>query len=217
MTSGIYKIVNKVNDKLYVGSAINIKKRWRLHKFHLNKVNHENHYLQNAWNKYKEENFQFVIIEEIKYPTKEILLEREQFYLDSTLCYERNNGYNICRFAGNMLGFKHNDITKQKISDSHKGEKHHLYGKERSEEVKQKLRVKALGRRHTLETKNKIEIATRGESNPSSILNWKKVREIREKYNSGKYSQRQLYKEYEISKSQVNKIINNKCWKEDII
>jgi len=34
--TGIYKILNKINGKVYIGSATDIAKRWRDHKWHLN-------------------------------------------------------------------------------------------------------------------------------------------------------------------------------------
>ena len=42
---GIYKIVNSINNKIYVGSAKNIKKRWSAHKSDLNKNKHHNKHL----------------------------------------------------------------------------------------------------------------------------------------------------------------------------
>lgn len=52
--SGIYGIFNLVNGKVYIGSAINLKKRFSDHKGRLQKQKHRNGYLQNAWNKYRE-------------------------------------------------------------------------------------------------------------------------------------------------------------------
>ena len=61
---GIYKIKNKVNGKVYIGQSIRIEKRWIDHKKTLRSNSHRNIYLQNAWNKYGEENFIHEIIEE---------------------------------------------------------------------------------------------------------------------------------------------------------
>jgi len=77
--SGIYKIINKVNGKYYVGSSQNIKCRWENHKSNLKKNKHWNKHLQNAYNKYGVENFEYVIIE---YVNVIQLLEVEQKYLD---------------------------------------------------------------------------------------------------------------------------------------
>lgn len=108
MQSGIYKIVNLVTAKIYVGSAITISSRWRTHKSHLNRNVHDNSYLQNAWNKYSQFNFEFIVLENCE---KDKLIEREQFYLD-TLKPE----YNICPKAGNQLGLKFSDASKIKMS-----------------------------------------------------------------------------------------------------
>lgn len=48
---GIYLL--KINDKQYVGSSINIKKRLRRHRTLLRNNKHDNKYLQNMYNKYK--------------------------------------------------------------------------------------------------------------------------------------------------------------------
>lgn len=49
--SGIYKITNLVNNKVYIGQSVNIRKRWNQHVLELNKNIHPNIYLQSAWNK----------------------------------------------------------------------------------------------------------------------------------------------------------------------
>jgi group I intron endonuclease len=77
--SGIYKIVNKIDGKYYVGSSQNIKYRWERHKSNLNKNKHWNKHLQNAYNKYGRDNFEYVVIE---YVTISELLKTEQVYLD---------------------------------------------------------------------------------------------------------------------------------------
>lgn len=90
--SGIYKIINKINGKYYVGSSDNIlgiRGRWREHTNALNSNSHKNSHLQRSWNKYGKDNFDFVILEKIP---KETLFLVEQKYLDiaeteKTKCY----------------------------------------------------------------------------------------------------------------------------------
>ena len=60
--SGIYKIANLVNGKRYIGGSVNLKHRLVCHKSGLRRGRHKNPHLQNAWNKYGEENFEFKII-----------------------------------------------------------------------------------------------------------------------------------------------------------
>lgn len=119
MESGIYKITNKVNNKIYIGSSIDIKERWYSHKNYLNKNKHNNLYLLNAWNKYKEENFVFEILELVDDNTK--LIEREQFYIDTLTPCDRNIGYNISPTAGSTLGYKHTESAKEKVRQANLG------------------------------------------------------------------------------------------------
>ena len=61
IVSGIYKIVNKIDGKYYVGNSKNIYKRWIKHKSLLRHNKHINDYLQNAFNTYEQSNEQFII------------------------------------------------------------------------------------------------------------------------------------------------------------
>ncbi len=104
---GIYKITNKINQKFYIGSSERIRGRWVEHLYLLRSNQHTSTHLQNAWNLYKEENFTFEILEEC---SKDILIKREQYYLDTLLFaqeYIRREdsrflelGYNINPTAG---------------------------------------------------------------------------------------------------------------------
>ena len=76
---GIYSITNLVNNKVYVGSSTNINHRFITHKSRLRNNIHCNKHLQNAWNKYGEENFKFEVIEECE---EDKLTEREQYWID---------------------------------------------------------------------------------------------------------------------------------------
>jgi group I intron endonuclease len=145
MKSGIYLIKNIVNNKVYVGSAVNINNRWREHKHRLKKGKHHSKHLQCAWDKYGEENFKFEIIEEVQNPLH--LLAYEQVYLDYYKSYEDDRGYNICKVAGSILGVKLSEETKKKMRETRKNI---------SEETRQKLREANIGRKHSEETKQKI-------------------------------------------------------------
>lgn len=92
MTCGIYFISNKINNKLYIGQSINIEQRWNAHKRELRNNIHENSKLQRAWNKYGEENFEFLIATKCKEYQLNTL---EQYYIFSLETYHANSGYNI--------------------------------------------------------------------------------------------------------------------------
>ena len=77
---GIYMIINLINNHKYIGSSINIKRRLEIHRSNLRHNHHSNSHLQNAWNKYGEDNFVFNILEKC---SKEKRFEREQYYIDT--------------------------------------------------------------------------------------------------------------------------------------
>jgi len=76
---GIYQILNIVNNKSYIGSSINCVNRLKIHKSLLKHKKHNNHYLQNSYNKYKIDNFIFKILEICN---ENELLAKEQYYVD---------------------------------------------------------------------------------------------------------------------------------------
>lgn len=82
--SGIYQIRNLVNGKVYVGSAVNLRTRRNRHFSYLRNNCHANRKLQNAFNKYGEENIVFEVVEIVA--DKYNLLEREQYYIYFERC-----------------------------------------------------------------------------------------------------------------------------------
>lgn len=87
----IYKIVNSVNDKIYVGkTTISAEHRWEQHKKCCGKKRNYKSHLYDAMEKYGVDNFS---IEEIEECDNSILNKREMYWikrLDS-----KRNGYNI--------------------------------------------------------------------------------------------------------------------------
>jgi group I intron endonuclease len=118
---GIYKITNKVNGKIYVGSSTNLNRRYYLHLNLLRNNKHFNIHLQSSYNKYNEENFEFSIIE---YCTADQLKEKEEYYIKILDCL--NEGYNINQFSDrppSWKGKKHTKETIEKISQGNIGKK----------------------------------------------------------------------------------------------
>lgn len=140
--SGIYCILNLINGKIYIGSAVYIKQRWRQHKHDLLANKHTNTKLQNSWNKHGKEAFEFIILE---YVEKEKLISYEQYWINLTECCDDKLGYNINSVAENSLGIKRSIETKAKMSKSKMGRK-------LTEETKTKIGLSSKGRLHTKAT-----------------------------------------------------------------
>lgn len=148
MKSGIYKITNNINGRFYIGSSENIDNRWNTHKQYLNGGYHINPKLQNAWNFYGGDKFQFDVIEETV-AEKTILLSREQYYLDLFKPYMRDIGYNICPTANGGDNITHNpnrDAFIEKMSSICSGENNPMFGKKHTDETILLQREKSKGR-----------------------------------------------------------------------
>ncbi|HEU5369275.1 MAG TPA: GIY-YIG nuclease family protein [Ktedonobacterales bacterium] len=95
--SGIYQIRCIPTGKIYIGSAVNLSARWGQHQWSLRKGKHKNIYLQNAWDRYGEANFEFSVLE---YVDRANLLIAEQQWIDKSGCTDRNIGFNLYKIAG---------------------------------------------------------------------------------------------------------------------
>lgn len=183
MTQVIYKIVNLVNDKFYVGSTTNKKVRFRQHRKLLRGNRHHCKHLQAAWNKYGESKFDFVVIEEV--PIARSLQEVEETYLvqhvGKPYCY--NTGHsadapwrNAPAHKTPNFGRTMADPQKSKISASLKEFyaedyfNHPRVGKTHSEETKARISAKKkanpstywAGKERSEETRQKISDAQKG-------------------------------------------------------
>jgi len=94
---GIYCIENLANSKKYIGSSIDIYRRWRQHTYNLKQNKHHSIHLQRAFNYYGEYNFKFYIV--LKCDNKQ-LIEKEQYWMDIFKVCDRNFGYNMALIAG---------------------------------------------------------------------------------------------------------------------
>jgi len=119
---GIYKITNNINNKVYIGESLNIERRWQEHKNDLNSSNHHSYKLQDDWNEYGEENFDFEIIEELKNNFRHslnhlILLVYEDKYIKE---YDSiNSGYNIEYTLYEMLEGRKGIFNQNIIDKNH--------------------------------------------------------------------------------------------------
>ncbi len=167
--SAIYKITNIVNHKCYVGSAVNAYHRLKTHEWRLRNKTQANKHLQSAYDKYGLSNFRFEVLEYVT--DKNVLLIREQIWINYFKSYEPEFGYNKRKIPNSNLGIKrpHSKETKLKIGLANSKSQ--------------------LGKTHSAETKAKMSAAKKGKAKSDQArLNMMSAWEIRrETYgNSGR-------------------------------
>lgn len=160
----IYKIENMLNGKVYIGQTTQKPvKRWKNHLRELNRGDHYNIHLQNAFNKYGHTIFKFTVL---NYgTTKEVLDNLEDDYIHYYKCLNQEYGYNL------REGGAHGKLsleTRRKMSEATMGEKNPLYNKPISKEHRKKISENHArfweGKKRSFETCRKISNAHRGGS-----------------------------------------------------
>jgi hypothetical protein len=156
--SGIYKIQSKKKpSRIYIGSAVNIRQRRFSHLSSLRRGCHHSKKLQNHYNKYGEDDLIFSTVLGCE---KSELIKSEQYFLDSFETY-----FNVSKTAGNCLGVKASEETKQKMSKQRIGHCGWNKGKHyfnHTEETKQKIRDTKVGKPRSEETKRKVSETLKG-------------------------------------------------------
>lgn len=164
-TRGIYKIINIINNKFYVGSAVHLGKRKSRHFSELRRGKHNNKHLQAAWNKYGEQAFIFVVLE---YALEgEDLFEMENGWLRENVgteyCYNigREAAAPMLGMSGELSptwGYKHTELEKTNIGNRSRGRLH-------TDTTKELIRSRLRGIPRSAETRAKLSLALRGSAN----------------------------------------------------
>ena len=163
MSRGIYKIINVINNKFYVGSAVDLKRRKTRHFSELRTGKHNNRHLQAAWVKYGEQAFVFVVVEE--FPDDVDLLAAENVWLKEHVgknyCY--NLGVDATAPTLGMSGelsptWGRKRTTEELAAQNWKGKKH-------NQESKDKIRAHLIGKPKSAEVRAKISATLSGEGN----------------------------------------------------
>lgn len=164
----IYAIINIIDDKIYVGQAVDKDKRWRDHRIMLNANKHKNHYLQSAYNKHGKDAFIYVVLEKVDW--LHLLTAREQYWMDTFDSSDRQLGYNLNPTAASASGFRHTEETKLKWSEQRKGQKRSpefslvisksWETRTVSDEARANMSKAHIGHKHSAETKLKMKNKT---------------------------------------------------------
>lgn len=151
--TGIYKIVNKINNKVYIGQTTERFERRYWHHWWLLKNNqHSNPYLQEDWNEYGEYNFDFIVEVAVENPDKELVDVLEKKYIE---LYRKNNlCYNILvGGSDSRKGVPMSEHAKKMVGEKNKI---HMTGKKCSPETKAKMSATRTGQSYTYQKKTNV-------------------------------------------------------------
>jgi hypothetical protein len=189
-TCGIYRIINVINHKIYIGQSTNISERFIRHRYQLNSNSHCNIKLQNAWNKYGSESFKFEILIKCKKSSLKRLEKQEVKKIP------KNKRYNISKNYDNLYG-KNNPF----------------YGKTHTKNIKKKLSFlakKRIGNQNpNYGNKYSIQARIKAGHNKKTKLTKRQVKKI---VNIKNQTHQEIANKYGVSRTIISRIKNGKRW-----
>lgn len=184
----IYKIINGVNNKVYIGCTVtSLEKRYYEHLYRCFKTDYKSK-LYNSIKKYGEENFIIELIEECDIDK---IYEIEKKYIVEYDSFK--NGLNSTLGGEGCLGYIHSPEIRRKISkstkegNSHKGKTYEtLYGENgESEKERRRDSVKKYWDRLTEEEKNKRNQKIKEDKRNKSQYSIEFIKELKTKLKTG--------------------------------
>lgn len=217
-TYGIYGIRNKLNDKIYIGKTqMNFGDRRDCHFACLNGGYHDNPHLQKAWNKYGEENFEFVIMyqcdnNEGTDEVNELEIKYIKHYKDLKKAYNIRDGGDGGFYFGKHLS----EETKRKIGEKNRI---NMTGRKLPQKVKDKM---SKSQKERFEKMTEDEIKNWGKMLSQKARGYKWSNESKEKFselqqtkpNGAKYTVeivreiRRLHEEEKLGYTEISNIMN---------
>jgi group I intron endonuclease len=200
----LYRITNKINNKVYIGQATDVSKRWSDHRRAV-RINNPTQIIHSAMIKYGVDNFEFNIIASCNNindanEVETLLVKQYESHIST------GKGYNISLGGRNApiseetkqkmsmakIGKKHPLQHIQNISDALKGKPAHNKGQSRSAEVKNKISESMQRIIFSEDHKNNLSIANTGNKHseeskqkmrkPKSEETKRKMSEARKRY-----------------------------------
>lgn len=215
----IYKIVNKINNKIYIGKSCDPKMRWARHVYDSKKTRQGSKQLvfHKAISKYRAENFIIEIISE--HDNNELALLSEKEWIKYYKSNDLSIGYNMTEGGEGFAGYKRTDEEKEAISIRNSGANNGMFGKPVSKEKREKLSFSVKIAKSKKNNSNKpfssevIEKLKQAvlEKNSQKLSDSEKD-EIVILYNGGKFIKRDLAKIFGVEEKTIKYII--RYWRE---
>lgn len=199
----VYKITNKLNQKIYIGKSNDPLKRYRIHlkiaKGGKDKYPRKFQAIHAAIVKYGIDNFSFEILHSVN-------TELESFNLESKIIISLKElkipTYNLSNGGEGNSGWRHTLASKKKMSDSRKGKTFTL-------EHRQALSEAQSGNKHSQFGKHQ----TTSWKEAKSKLTAEQVKEIKSLLTL-KVKQKDIAKKYNVNASTVSMIKHHQIWSE---
>jgi group I intron endonuclease len=178
-TAGIYKLTCLVNNKVYIGKTIDLKRRINDHK-KSRIIPNRKFKIAYAIVKHGWESFVIEILETFEGFDKNNpdhnhkLLDKERKYIELLDTTDNEKGYNICKYSTDRTGHICSEESKKRMSEAQKrvirifdDERRQKLrdarlGKKMSEDAKDKIRQYRMGRKLSDESKNKLSVHRKG-------------------------------------------------------
>lgn len=219
----VYLIRNLVNDKVYIGKASDVHKRWLKHLSSV-RTGIGIFPIHSAIRKYGVDKFKIITIDSDI--SESDILEKEKFWIDfykSNVCkYPYELGYNLTDGGEGISGHKHSDEAKLKISltfkgklksDDHKKLLSIIHtGKILSKSHKDAIGSALIGKKHFDETKVKLKLSKLGTKNPNSKLNEQQVIEIVKLFNTTAKTDKDIGSIFGVAKRTISDIRRGIGW-----
>lgn len=229
INTGIYYILNTVNNKRYVGqAAISFEKRWCTERCHLRaNLGFPNRHLQASWNKYGEDVFEFQVLEYIELPKNkreaaQILAKREQYWCDHFEVRNPLKGYNKRRCVESNYGIKFDVLSSKqkahlkKLHQSRIGSRYTKQSRRKISESIKGTKNPFFGRQHAVETKRKLSVLASkrtGERSSNSKLTRTQVENIKREYQPRVVTYNMLAEKYGVHRNTIRSIFYGRTWK----
>jgi len=163
VSTGIYAIRHVLTGREYVGSAVNIEKRWKEHVRQATRGKHHSRFFQRSWLKHGAECMEFRVL---------LLCDKKRLLMYEQACIDGLRPvFNVAPTAGSQLGFKHSDSAKAKMSAA-ASRTRNFTGHRHSEESRQRISERRKGKgggARTPERCANISAALTGKTVPEEV------------------------------------------------